>query len=115
MLDNECHSLFTLSESLIDPDTSETFKGGGSHNVALSETLLIKQLCNCLDPKQDWCFIHNTVVHKQALSVTKNNAFGFINHVSVPTPLFQPPPRIIDETNLLQWTFDAHRIVSDTN
>ena len=93
---------------------SETLGGGGNHYVALSETLLMKQLCNCLDVKQEWCFICSTVAHKQALSVTKNNAFGVINHVSIPTPLFQPPITI-DETNLLQWAFGVHRIVCGTN
>ena len=54
------------------------------------------------------------MAQKQTLSVIKCDAFGFIIHVSIPTPLFQPLQNI-DESNLLQWAFDAHRIVADTN
>ena len=52
LMDHKCDFIITLSESVIDSDTSETPDGGITHNVALSETLLLKQLCNCLDVNQ---------------------------------------------------------------
>ena len=133
-LNSTCQSLFNSAESVIDSDTSESIKGVNgnmtwvacsswvtspenisvSHNMALSESVLMDQLCNCLEVKHEWCFIHNTVAHNQPLSTNKNNDFGFINHVAIPTPLVLPPCTI-EVSNLLQWAFDAHRIVSATN
>ena len=99
LLNSTCQSLFNSAESVIDSDTSESIKGvlgdmawvtgsswvtspentSVSHNIALSESMLMKQLCNCLEVKHEWCFIHNTVAHNQPSVTNKNNDFGFIN------------------------------------
>ena len=48
----------------------------------------------------------------QLLSVMHSGSLSML--VFPRTPLFQPLQNI-DESNLLQWAFDAHRIVADTN
>ena len=57
------------------------------HNMALSESTLLNQLCNCQNIH--WCFIHNTTDANYHNSVDRSHTFGFINHTIILVP-FHP-------------------------
>ena len=82
-------------------------------NRARDESYLLVDLCNCDSVHSNWSFIHDKVNDKQVYYLTKSNDFGFLSNGYPPFPLFRPGQELRCE-NLLQWSCDAHTIVSAT-